>query len=227
MTRAIVSLATRRGNYVKSLNRLEESLRLDENMDFIGFIGEQSVGAPLHINNPYAFKIYAIEQARSRGYDQVLWLDSSVFAIKDTKPVWDKIDATGYIMQSAGFRTGNYCNDFALDYFKVSRDEAMEMFMYGNAGMLGLDFTTEIANHFFEEWKKSMLNGCFKGAWDNVAKTESQDERCWGHRHDMSAGSIIANNLQMKYQPGDEILDYSAPYKQPRNETIIFYAQGM
>jgi hypothetical protein len=227
MKRAIVSLATRKGNYVKALNRLEESLRGDENMDFIGFIDEHSVGAPLHVDNPYAFKIFAIEQVKNQGYDQVMWLDSSVFAIANTKPVWDIIDRSGYLMQDAGFRVGNYCNDSTLHYFDVTRNEAIDMFMYGNAGMLGLDFANGIANEFFNQWKRSMINGCFKGEWNNTNKTESQDERCWGHRHDMSAGSIIANKLKMEYQSGNNILDYSSPYKQPKNETIIFYAQGL
>ena len=225
--RAIVTFANERGNYIKGVERLESSLIMDSDFDFIKFIGEQTIGCPPHLENPYAFKIYAIDKAREMGYTQILWLDSSVAAIKSTKPIWDIIEQDGYIMQDAGHYVGRWCNDYTLNYFGITRDEAMTMPMYGNAGLLGLDFKKTIPYQFFYQWKESMLAGCFKGAWTNNAKTESQDERCAGHRHDMVCGSIIADRMNMKYQNGENILEYADLSAPPKNETIIFKAQGM
>jgi len=67
----------------------------------------------------------------------------------------------------------------------------------------------------------------FKGAWNNNNQTESQDPRCKGHRHDMSCGSIMVNQLGMKYKSGNDYLNYAAPNETPRNETVIFFAQGL
>lgn len=224
--KCILSFANHRGRYVQNLARLSESLRTNFDGDFLGFIGEASVGAPPHEQNPYAFKIYAFQKAIDAGYTQVLWLDSSCFAIKNVKPIFEEIEKSGYIMQEAGHYMGTWTNDKALAYFGVTRDEAMTMLMYGNAGFLGLNFEHGIANAFFDKWRAAMAGGCFKGEWNNDNHTESDDERCKGHRHDMSCGSIIANQLGMKYKPGNEWLQYAGPYDQTANETIIIKAQG-
>ena len=43
----------------------------------------------------------------------------------------------------------------------------------------------------------------------------------------MTCGSIIANQLGMKYHSGNTILQYAAPEDEPINETIVFKAQGI
>lgn len=199
---------------MKGLARLGESLREHFEGDFLGFIGESSVGAPLHTENPYAFKVFAIARAIELGYTEILWLDTSVVAVANLEPVFKEIAENGYIMQEAGWMVGRWCNDFTLEYFGTNRETAMQMPMYGNAGLLGLNFNSQIACSFFKRWVESMENNCFKGSWDN-------------HRHDMSAGSIIANKLGMKYKKGDELLEYAAPGSKPKNNTIIFQAEGM
>jgi hypothetical protein len=90
----------------------------------------------------------------------------------------------------------------------------MSIPMYGNAGFLGLDLDVPICQNFFNEWKKSMLDGQFQGSWQN-------------HRHDMTCGSIIANRLGMNLESGDEWLHYLPPNQTPRDEKIIFHASGL
>jgi hypothetical protein len=214
--KAIVSLANDRGNYQKALERLGNSLIGRFDGDFFGFTSESQIGAPPHLDNPYAFKIYAIEKVREQGYTQILWLDSSVYAIRDTQPIFDEMERLGYIMQEAGCHVGTWCNDFTLDYFGITREEANKMLCYGNAGFLGLNFNNELAVNFFKLWKYSMEAGCFNGTWDN-------------HRHDLTCGSIIANKLDIAkdYKSGNEWLEYAAPFDPPKNDTIILKAQGL
>jgi len=227
MKKCIISFANSRGNYVKSLARLSESLRNNFDGDFLAFVGEQSIGAPLHSENPYAFKIYAWYEAIRQGYTHILWLDSSCFAIKNTKPIFDKIDQQGYIMQEAGHVAGTWTNDNALTYFGISRDQAMTMPCYGNAGFLGLKINDPWPNHFFTTWAHSMDAGMFKGNWTNEDHSQSPDERCKGHRHDMSCGSIIANDLGMKYESGQSWLQYGGVFDEVLNDSIIIKAQGL
>ena len=227
MKKAVVSFANSRNQYVKGIARLDESLRANFDGDFLGFISEASVDAPLHSVNPYAFKIYCIQKAIDAGYEQILWLDSSCFAIKNIQPIFDHIEEHGYIMQDAGHFIGSWTNDATLDYFGVTRDEMMEVRCYGNAGFLGLNFETEIANNFFDFWKLSMEKGFFKGSWNNNSKTESEDERCLGHRHDLSCGSIIRYKLDMVLQSGNEWLQYAGVYDETANDKIYIKAQGL
>jgi hypothetical protein len=104
----------------------------------------------------------------------------------------------------------------------------MKMPMYGNAGLLGLNFEKELPKIFFERWHKASQDGIFMGAWNNTDNSESDDVRCLGHRHDMSVGSIIANLLGMSYINSDEVLQYgSAPFQEPINDSICLKAYGI
>lgn len=225
---AIVNLAT--DKYILGQQRLRQSLIDNKfNGDFYGYIGEDSVGSPKHSINPYAFKVYAINKVKEMGYKQILWLDASVYAIKKIDFIWEIIETKGFLMQNAGHFVGTWSNDKCLDYFNLSRNDAISMPMYGNAGLLGLNFNNEKAIDFFNKWHKASEDGIFVGDWNNNNFSESDDLRCKGHRHDMSAGSIIANKLGLdkEYISSTEILQYASPEDKALNETIVFKAQGI
>lgn len=225
MTRAIINLST--GRYLRGQERLRQSIqKYAPDIEFIAYQSERQISAPLHKSNPYAFKTFAFMEAFKRGYDQVIWLDSSCVLVDDIEPIWAKINEQGYIMQQAGHMVGTWTNDNALNVMNITRDEAMNMEMYGNAGFLGLDFNNYTAVEFLKKWHNASQAGLFIGNWNNDMKTESKDERCKGHRHDMSIGSIIANKLGMKYVSGNEWLHYAPPTKQPENNVYI-QAQGV
>jgi hypothetical protein len=172
-------------------------------------------GAPLHYENPYAFKIYAIEAARDQGFEQILWLDASVYPVKTIDPVWDWLTEKGIFMEEAGHYVGQWCNQQTLDYFNITREEAMKMPMF-SAGFVGFDFRRKVSVEFFEKWKASMLAGMFKGDW-----TE--------HRHDMTVGSIIANQMGIvpKYSPGGNFFAYIGEgFGQP-GPNVCFHLKGM
>lgn len=227
--KCIVSFANERSNYLKGLARLGESLRNNFDGDFLAFVGEASCGAPAHEENPYAFKIYCIQRAIEAGYEQILWLDSSCFAVAPVQPVFDEIEKDGFIFQDSGHWLGNWANDQTLAYFGLNRDEAMNMRMIGNAGFLGLNARPSKPMFFFQQWKQAMLDGMFKGAWNNNEKTESQDERCFGARHDMGCSSALVHQLGLAHlmKSDEEWLQYAGPYDKILNDTIIFKAQGI
>jgi len=225
---AIISFANSNGYYMDRMARLSNSLRDNFDGDFIGFVGEASLGCPLHSENPYAFKIYAFEKAFNVGYEKVIWLDSSVFAIAPVNPLFYTLDEQELIFQDAGHYLGNWSNDYVLNYFNITRDDAMNMKMIGNAGFLGINIETVKGLHFFEQWQKSMENGCFKGQWHNNDNTESNDVRCLGSRHDMSCSSAIVHKMglfDLAYG-GEEVLQYAGIYDKVLNDTIILKAQG-
>ncbi len=212
----IIAFANHRGNYLKGMARLSDSLEGKFDGKFMGFVGEASIGAPAHLDNPYAFKIFCFEKALKAGYKKILYLDCSVFAVAPVQPIFDIIERDGYIMQEAGHYLKNWINDDALKYFGISRDALEGVIMYGNAGFLGLDFNCPLAANFYAKWKASMEAGAFRGDWSN-------------HRHDMACGSMIAWLLYMDahYQRGDEILEYAQFGSSRKNSTIVFQASGM
>lgn len=228
MKRAIVSFANSNGYYMQRLARLSDSLRNNFDGDFLGFVHEATIGAPLHSEAPYEFKVHAIQKAKKEGYTSVLWLDSSVFAIANVNPIFERLETQGLVFQEAGHMLGTWSNDATLNYFGITRDKAMNLPMIGNAGFLGFDFNNTLAEKFFSSWANSMNAGLFKGQWTNELTSESKDKRCKGHRHDMSCSSAIVHQMglfDLAYK-GDEVLQYAGPYDKTLNDTIILKAQG-
>lgn len=200
-------------------DRLRKSLkRYGGDVNFAPY----EVTKEVHLDNPYAFKISCMEQHKGN----VLWLDASCYAVRPIKAVFDIIQRDGYFMEQAGHYAGTWTNDFTLDYFGLTRDEAMKIEMF-SAGFTGVNFNSPIGIEFFRRWKASMEAGCFKGNWSNSEQTESRDPRCEGHRHDMSCASIISYRLGMKYQRGGTYFQYGAPDDKPINKTVCFYLQGI
>lgn len=84
------------------------------------------------------------------------------------------------------------------------------------AGYCGFDFRRPESIEFFAQWKEAMLNGCFKGSWED-------------HRHDMTCGSIIAYKLGLvpKYSSGGQFFAYMGEgYGKPAS-TACFYLYGI
>lgn len=207
--RAVVNFSN--NSYTRGQKRLKQTL--NDSWPIYFYNEYDQIGSPDHFDNPYAFKLYAIEKARESGATSILYLDASVYPVKDITTLFEMIEKDGYLMQEAGHFVGRWSNDRCLEYFGITREEANKMLMYGNAGLLGLDFTSEIAKDFFNKWMEACKDGIFKGSWID-------------HRHDMTVGSIIANNLNMKYHSGDEILAYASPEEEV-SEKIILKAQGL
>ena len=151
--KCIIGFANEKGNYLIGLDRLAESAARFDNNPFIGFRSEASIGSPTHAENPYAFKIYAFRKALELGYRQILYLDSSVVFVNKINRLWSILEEDGYFIQEAGHYVGRWCNDRTLNYFNLSREEAMLMPMYGNCGLIALDFDKHIATTFLNHGK--------------------------------------------------------------------------
>jgi hypothetical protein len=213
MSKVIVNLST--NIYERGRKRLIASMEGKFDGSVITFTSESEVGAPFHGENPYAFKVYAIEKVRDMGYTQVLWLDASCYAVKNVSPIFDWIKENGIFMEAAGHWTGSWSNDSTLGYFGITREQAMQMPMF-SAGFLGFDFEQEVSKEFFQKWKNAMLSGCFKGEWSN-------------HRHDMTCGSIIACQMGLDkiYSEGGNYLAYRGEgYAEPKESVLIYLENG-
>lgn len=155
---------------------------------------------PPHKEAPYGFKVYAVEYARTLGYEIVIWLDSPNRLIKPVDDWIPEIEKVGVYLQKDGWWCGQWANDKCLDYFGVSREEAMTIHnVY--ACILAFDFRHPITPIFFALWKTAMQKGMFYGKGKNTDKTESQDERCLGHRYDQTCAELIAHALNLPLSP--------------------------
>lgn len=225
MRKCIVNFSTKEGWFPQGQKRLIDSLHSTGfDGDILYWVGEDSLGCPLHKQVPYAFKTYAFMEAYKKGYDLVLWLDCSMWAIKSVEPVFQHLATQNYLMQKNGFNAGQWCSDAALETLKVSREEA-NLIPSCFAGGIGLNLNDERARQFLALWHEKAQDGItFVGAWTNVHQEVSKDPSVLGHRHDQTAASVIAYQLGMELQPGNLYISY---YKEKPGESVCIFCRGM
>lgn len=185
------------GRYTNVVNKLIRSIQLyNPGLDVCVFQNPQEIGSPPHYENPYAFKVYAIQKARDMGYTTIIWCDSCLRAVRSLESLIKDINQSGVYFQKDGWPCGQWSNDRALEYFEVTRDQAMNISSI-YACFMAFNFKTDVANEFFVKWKRACQMGIFIGRWKNDDKTESQDIRCTGHRHDQTCAELLAYTLKI------------------------------
>ncbi len=170
---------------------------------------ESQIGSPRHQVNPYAFKLYAIEAVRKEGFEIVLWCDSILRLVRPLETIIPEVEQVGVYLAQDGWKVGMFANDKALRYFGVTRDEAMEIPAIW-ACFMGFDFKNPVTQEFMRRWKKASDDGIFAGCYHNNDRTESEDPRCKGHRHDQTCAELICH--QMKIPRSLPVLHHEPDY---------------
>ena len=200
MKLAFVNVATP-GYYTQVAKDLIVSIQTHcPNAAIFSFSRFEDFGSPTHAEDPYAFKVYAIDYVRKLGYDVIVWCDSPVRMICPIDEWLVEVEKVGVYLQQDGWKIGEWANDRALEWFKVSRDDVIDK-PNCSAGLQGLDFRHPTAVAYFDMWCKAQKAGLFKGAWKNDPQTESTDSRCLGHRHDQTCADLVCYTLGIPFQP--------------------------
>lgn len=187
--RAVVSFANT-PFYQERMKRLQSSVEA-QGVKFIGYTSFEEVGCKPHSEVPYQFKPYAIQKAISEGVTTLLWCDSPIVAIGDLAPVFEYIEKEGYMFfNNYGHPLGKWTNDKCLNYFDVTRDEAMNI-MQIMACCMGFRFDEleyNDAEHFLNTYK-SLSDMLYHGSWDD-------------HRHDQTVASFLINKYNLDILEG-------------------------
>lgn len=205
--RAIVNVAAG-GRYPQGQERLSRSLddigEKAERIFFTSFPGET------HVSVPYGFKIDAFREAERRGYEQILWMDSSCSVKRDLKDAWDQIERDGYLLGQEGWSVGQWCNEIVREKAGYTREQLLGMTLV-EGKFIGLDLTHEKGRSFLHSWEKTRDEGWFNGSWSD-------------HRHDITAAGIIAHELGLNLTP--HLISLPRPHDPGPPEAFCF-AQGM
>lgn len=230
MTRKCIINVSTGELYKKGLARLEESVRkFHDDIDIMKWVDGFPPNSPTHEEVPYAFKVYAFFAARDAGYDQVLWMDAPLIAVKPITPVFDHMTENGcYLQDNPGWNSGQWCTDAALDTLGVSREELFKVPQI-MACILGLDFGCETSNKFLDEWHRLSQDGItFHGPWTNANGEASPDSRVLGHRHDQTAASVVSIRLGMPWVSGpDSKLVYKNADIQNVDDHVVIVSCGI
>lgn len=153
----------------------------------------------------------------------ILWVDSSFWAIRDPQPIFDIIQRDGYYLMRGGWSVGQWCADIALDPLQITREEAFKIpDIVG--GCIGLNMSHEPARSFLYEWLEYAMDGVtfHQPRWIKDGFV-SDDERVLGHRSDQTVASVLAHRRGWKLQERAHVtFDWM---KEPK-KTICFIARG-
>lgn len=208
MKRCVLNYAS--GIYIKGQERLKTSLRASGfTGDLLFWTDELPPDCPPHDDSPWAFKVYAFAEARRRGYDSALWIDSNGVVIRPLDPLFAKIEHDGYFLWGRGAATvGEWSSDRVLESFDLTREQAFKIPEIA-AFSVGLNFHDRTANDFLDRWLDRAGDGfSFRGipkeyplafTNNNEGGVVSADTRVKGHRHDQTIGSILASQLKMRH----------------------------
>lgn len=200
---AIVNLSTKK--YWKGQNRLIQTLQDNTDAQILMYKRESDVGAPSHQENNYGFKAHAIEKAYNFGYRQILWLDASMYVIKDLRPIFDIIKEQGYFFQDSGWMNDRWTTPETKEYFGTNKGKMI------SSGVLGINLDSEVGLEFFNRFLKSMKDGMFHGSHELT-------------RHDQSCASLIIENMGLTITDNNTYWNYG---KEPFHENIIILADGI
>lgn len=190
------------GVFLRGQKRLKESLvSCGYTGDFLFLSDSDKERFPLHEDSPWAFKPLAIREAFSKGYEYVLWLDSSIICIRNPKQVFSKIMNQGfYFVTLNNDSFGEWCSDYALEELGIGREESYT-FDELNAAIVGFNKNNGTACDILDEWCSFALSGkAFRGlpkeyelaaTFNNNNKQCSTDIRVKGHRHDQTVLSYL------------------------------------
>lgn len=185
--------------YPEGQKRLVDSLKkVGFQGDVFAFTEEHQIGCKTHAEVPYAFKPYAFKYIMEQGYDQILWCDASVWAIKPIDVIFEEMEKNDYCLFH-NCSAGEYSSDASIASFGITREESFAIPMLMGLCM-GFNMNAEICKEFHKRWFEKANDGItFPGSWHNNNKEVSEDSRVRGHRHDQTAASLIAHQLGMKF----------------------------
>lgn len=235
MKYCVVNFVTKNAWYLKGQERLRQSLTdVEFKGDFLGFVGEESLGCERHHKVPYAFKPAALLEAKNLGYDCVLWLDASFWALREVDSLFEKLKKEGHLLQSSSYSVGMWCSDKALvNYGLADREEAFSIPLL-MGGFVGLNLGIEKSILFLHRWYGYSIDGIsFPGAWTNENHEVSADPRVRGHRHDMPALSMAAQIYSLSEYPLNTFCCYKSTHDVLKKENsqeldrMYFTCQGM
>lgn len=206
MDKCVINVSTKK--YWRGQRRLAQSLDGNTDSTILLFKSESDVGALYHQHSMYGFKPMAFKHAYNLGYRKILWLDASMYVLKDLTPIFDEIEEQGYFFQNSGWLTKDWTCEKATQYFGTDKGKMI------SSGVVGLDLNNQDASDFLYLWLGAMKDGMFNGSHNF-------------YRHDQTAASLIIENLKLKITENNTLWQYGNPKDKPMHEDIILLANGI
>lgn len=202
MKDCLVSFSSKgRGDYNKGLLRLIDSAKEHWKGDILcyspdhplteykgvkinkGLPEPKNIRSYPHAEMPYQFKFALIQEAVEKGYDRIVWLDTTMIINKDLTPLFGNYGIS--VFHNLGHPLNKYISDHACSLLGVNDEIILNMDQIWGGALL-FDFTVRNCFTVFQELKKFSVNGSFK---DGGSKRPG----FVAHRHDQAVMSVLMN----------------------------------
>lgn len=173
---------------------------------------------------PYTIKMCAIVEAVNAGYTHILWMDCSLWVIKDPNKLMEIIDTDGGLFIKSGYNLAQTSGDNDLNSVEVNRDTAEKMPELWSC-IFGFNIETEQGKKFYQHLLRLWKRGVF-----DTPRTHSglsKDPRFLHARQDQTAVSWsyhLAGYDCLK-EPSEILSNYNIHDKE--NENTIILMRGM
>jgi len=188
-------------DFSRGIQRIKEALtKYHFKGEFISWENLYPEGSPTHQQVPFAFKPFCFYEALKRGYQLILWMDSSILIKQPIEPLFELIERDGYLIFQEDHSVGQFCKDDALEPLGITREESFTMPSCWSC-VIGLNLADPRSLEFLRQWKERAGDELTSlgPKWSGVRgwpRTASQDPRVNGHRT-QTVASVIALKLGM------------------------------
>lgn len=224
LNKCVVINAAWGGWYPRGQKRLVESLR------YYGYAGDVLTWCNEQINEhfnpafPYTIKAAAFIEAQKRGYTHILWLDCSVWCVKNINSFFDLINDNGSYFYKSGYNLAQTATDKDLVFAGFSRDQAEGMEECAS-NMVGLNLDNPKALEVFNTFIEANRAGVCSSSRNHDG--QSSDHRFLFGRQDQTAFTIAYHKAGLgKMFPAGLYSDYQIDGKQ-YPDSIYFLMRGL
>lgn len=188
--------------YPRGTDRLHNSLiNTGWSYDIVCFKNE-IINEFFDISQPYTIKLAAIKEVIKRGYKYVIWLDSSVFALRNPNHIMDIVVKEGSYFVKTGFNMAQCSADTDLQFAEWTRDFA-ESVSEVCGGIFGINLLCSKTEALLDNYFKAKDHGVF--ATPRTHSNMSNDDRFLHARQCQTALSIarVKSGFEKTYNLGD------------------------
>lgn len=197
--------------YVDTQHRLKKSI-LDIYPDATLFFwtNEFPPNSLTHEQSYYGFKVHAINYALSKGFTNIVWIDTCAVLNKPIEPLFDLIQTTGVFV----VKDDNKLHRYSGQWFKKKYHVHENWHLVGGSIYI-FNFEKQIARTVFNEWATMESNGEFGSNRSEHKEANNGISNC-GHRMDETCLAYCM------YINGLEPFDCDkAQYNQNENSIIL------
>jgi len=223
--KAVIISAGVGGWYPAGIRRLVRTLNFEGWGGAILTWEDYPPGCPRHDDVPYYMKISAFEQAIQMGFNHILWVDSSFWAIKNPMPIFDLISDKGVVGFRTGYNMAETSSDAALAHFGFTRDEA-ELLPEIASGLCGLRLDNPNGQKVYELWKDAMDLGLSKNSRTHDIN-DSADPRMKFARQDQTLWALAIHKCGLNVDDADYVSYYNGGNPVYNKEKCIFFIGGI